>query len=126
MASETVLSGSAVKTISAPGWVKFATNSKRNFVGCFTAPDSVIYTFTGVLGENVQLTCDNATLNYRVATQDLTGPHLVNSANVGKEYFEFTLDNGVTISGKLDVATYYAIQTEGKGMWISIGTVPSG
>ncbi|OCH88956.1 hypothetical protein OBBRIDRAFT_836213 [Obba rivulosa] len=108
---------------NASGWIQLAPNSKRDFIGCFTTSDNEIYTFTGSLKDDVQLVSNSATLGYNVASEDLTGNHQVNSASVGTAYFTFTLDNNVTLSGKLDVAATSYVATTGGGLFTDLGKV---
>ncbi|EKM51163.1 uncharacterized protein PHACADRAFT_263163 [Phanerochaete carnosa HHB-10118-sp] len=89
----------------------------NSWKGTFTV-DDVEYLFSATMNPNVSaFTISDAKLHYN-DTEDLTGSSVDYYGTVGKE-LNVTLENGVTITGSLEVGTAVYPETNivGSGTW---------
>ncbi|KAF9535055.1 hypothetical protein CPB83DRAFT_879284 [Crepidotus variabilis] len=100
---------------TADGYIK-TTSTGSKFIAVF-AIDGVSYTFTGPLGGSSQpWTCNNASATCRNLRKDLTSSRTF-EGHVGPEKVRFQLENGIKITGTLDMPIHPPNSVSGTGSW---------
>jgi hypothetical protein len=104
---------------SVEGTINSVPDSSGGFVASF-AINGLAYTFSGYMGLDVPaFVCGHAKLTYD-EEGDLTTRRFF-EGNVGKTDINITIENGPTISGKLDNAIDTSTAAAGTGVWRATG-----
>jgi len=104
---------------SVEGTINTVPDSSGGFVAAFSI-NGLAYTFSGNMGADVpEFVCSQAKLTYDDPS-DLSTRRFF-SGTVGKTDINITIENGPTITGKLDNAVDTETAAAGTGVWRSSG-----